>query len=211
MGGTLPEDFITWLEVLTGGESWLLVQDDSDYSFTLGFTKRLKEQGLTDDEILKIKIWWAGYPVEYDNDRGTISPIRKVIQNDDHDQQNDGSSSRDMHDDGSVLVKDRNPEKHRKFERKLFVDPSKVEDNDNDAPIRLVLSSYYFDDVTKSKAPPDGKSDCSRCTTTCEYCRSRSYAKAHFEGAVAYEGSDYTRVHRDAEIIAAMREWMHIN
>ncbi|KAH0787915.1 Alpha amylase, catalytic domain containing protein [Histomonas meleagridis] len=209
LGGSYPVDFFTWLEVLTGGESWLLV-GDSEYSYSTYFSNQLKSQGLTDSEIDQIKIWWSGYPVEPDNDGGRVSKIRKVIQNEDHDQQNDGSSSRDMHDQGCVLVKGCEPAKHRAFEVKLFTDPyGNNVDNDNDYPIRMLLSSYYFKDGVKS--PPDGKSDCSLCKTTCETCKSRGYSKAYVADAKAYEGTDYTRVHRDAEIIAAMRSWMHIN
>ena len=48
------------------------------------------------------------------------------------------------------------------------------------------------------------------CKTTCETCKSRSYVKAYEENGQAYSRSGYTRVHRDAAIIAAMRKWMHI-
>jgi len=214
MGGSYPVDFFTWLEVLTGGEGELLVRD-SDYSFTTHLTSKLQEQGLTDTEIDQIKLWWAPYPVEPDLDQHRLSRTRKVIQNDDHDQQSSGSSSRDMHDQGSVLVKDKNPDKHRKFEIKLFEDPygNGDVDNDNDYPIRMVLSSYYFTKDENNQvisSPPDGYSDCKLCKTTCDYCKSREYAPAYVENAKAYEGTDYTRVHRDEQIIAAMHEWMHI-
>lgn len=208
MGGALPDDFITWLEVLTGGESWLLVQGDGDYSFTGGLTKRLQEQGMTHDEIEKIKIWWSGYPVEPGNDRGSISKTRKVIQNDDHDQQNPGSSSRDMHDEGCVLVKGCDPDRHREFERRLFLEPKEVDDNRVNYPIRMLLSSYYF--TNDVRGIPDGKSDCSKCTTTCQSCRSMGYVKAHVEGSPSYT-KDYTRVHRDPKIIEYMSQWMQLN
>lgn len=209
LGGNIPEDWFTWLEVLTGGESWLLVRD-SEYSFTTGLTNQMKAQGLSDEDIEKVKIWWSGYPVEPDNDEGTITRTRKVIQNDDHDQQSNGSSSRDMHDEGCVLVKGCDPDKHRGFEIKLFEDPKGAQDNDKDYPIRMVLSSYYFTSDGATSIP-DGKSDCAQCLITCDYCKSRSYAKAYVENAQAYAGSDYTRVHRDAQIIAAMRKWMKLD
>ena len=69
MGGELPEDWFTWLEVLTGGESRLLM-GDSNYSFSTFFENQMKGQGLTDDDIEKVKIWWSGYPVEPHNDGG---------------------------------------------------------------------------------------------------------------------------------------------
>lgn len=207
MGGNLPEDWITWLEVLTGGESDLLVRNpSSEYSYTTGLETAMRSAGFSDDDVNKVKIWWCGYPTEPDNDGGTISRWRKVIQNDDHDQQNPGSSSRDMHDKGCVLVKGCDRNKHRAFEVKLFESPEGARDFANDYPIRLVLSSYYFTGGVTSI--PDGLSDCSKCLHTCGSCKSRPYAKAYQKDAVAYEGQDYTRVHRDQAIIDAMRKWI---
>ena len=51
-----------------------------------------------------------------------IPPARFAIQNDDHDQQNDGSSSRDMGDKGSVLIKEKDAGKHRGFPRERLQD-----------------------------------------------------------------------------------------
>ena len=208
MGGSLPEDWFTWLEVLTGGESYLLVQSGSSYSFTTYFENKLKENGLSFDDILKIKIWWCGYPTEPDNDRGSLDRRRKVIQNDDHDQQNPGSSSRDMHDNGCVLVKGCPPNSHRNFELMLFNNPPGAWNNDNDYPIRMVLSSYYFENNIMSI--PDGLSDCKLCKETCQYCKGREKIQAYQENAQPYSGKGYTYVHRDNQIIQAMRRWMHI-
>lgn len=211
LGGNIPTDWITWLEVLTGGEASLLVRD-SEYSYTVGLERALKEQGFTEDEIIQVKVWWCGYPSEPENDAGTISKKRKVIENDDHDQQNPGSSSRDMHDCGCVLVKGCEPSTHRGFEVKLFSNPYGDNiNNDVDYPIRLVLSSYYF--VNNVMSIPDGKSDCKKCKQTCESCRTREYVKAYQEDAKSYPGEasgGYTYVHRDAEIINAMQKWMKI-
>ena len=69
---------------------------------------------------------------------------------------------------------------------------------------------------------PDGKSDCSRCTgVQCKnYCsKSVPYQKAYDPSSKGYdtgsggnwkEGS-YTRVHRDIQIVNAMRKWMGLN
>ncbi|OHS98907.1 Alpha amylase, catalytic domain containing protein [Tritrichomonas foetus] len=208
MGGSLPEDWITWLEVLTGGEAYLLVQSGSDYSFTTYLTEKMQAQGMSDDDILKVKIWWCGYLSEPDNDYGSLDKRRKAVQNDDHDQQNPGSSSRDMHGEGCVLVKGCDADTHRGFEVKLFSSPNSVDDNDNNYPIRFVLSSYYFQDDCMSI--PDGLSDCSLCTKDCNSCKSRSFTPAYVENAQAYSGSGYTYVHRDQQIINAMRSWMHL-
>ena len=53
-----------------------------------------------------VKIWNSGYPKE--TEKGLVNcdsngpKLRSVIQNDDADQQNPGSSSRDMGDDGTI-------------------------------------------------------------------------------------------------------------
>ncbi len=64
---------------------------------------------------------------------------------------------------------------------------------------------------------PDGKSDCSKCVgDQCSSCtKSTPYSKAHDSNVCGYtcevdgqwqEGA-YTRVHRDYDIIQAMRDW----
>jgi alpha-amylase len=240
MGGALPADFIVWIELLLGGEAdMLLCNPDSGYNYATYFVSSMQQQGLSATEIDQIKIWYSAYPKEPDVDCGQLSMVRKAIQNDDADQQTPGSSSRDMGDDGSVLVKDRDPDKHRQFEEILFQNPYGAQDNDNDYPIRMVLSSFYFDIAQQPYGLPDGWSDCSHCTVQCNTCQnSMNYTKAYdVRGGLAgvsqlphvlvrslyrvavcmqpnaqsYVGSVYTYVHRDAGIVAAMQSWMHIS
>ena len=53
---------------------------------------------------------------------------------------------------------------------KLFESPNGiVNDNDIDYPIRLVLSSYYWQGT--SKGLPDGLSDCDNCEVNCASCQ----------------------------------------
>lgn len=138
MGGALPDDFVTWLEVIIGGEKNLLMCDDNDYNYGKSFENFMKAAGLSDSDIYKIKIWQSDYPKEFPICGYVIAPERYVIENDCHDDQNPGSSSRDMGDFGSVLVKEKDINKHRGFEVKLFTR------NDAKQVIRLVLSSYSF-------------------------------------------------------------------
>ena len=56
-GGDLPDDFISYLEVLVGGEKDLLMCNDGDYNFAASFAKKMKAGGLSDSDINKIKIW----------------------------------------------------------------------------------------------------------------------------------------------------------
>jgi len=61
-----------------------------------------------------------------------------------------------MQDKGSVLVREKNVEKHRNFNINLF------DRNDGDWAIKLVLSSYTFMN-DGAMGIPDGMSDCARC------------------------------------------------
>ncbi|CAF1157066.1 unnamed protein product [Adineta steineri] len=206
MGGKLPDDFFVWLEVLTGGEAGVIWQGPSWYGTM--FENILKKDLGSDSEVNKIKMWDGLYPKEPQNNP-TVSRHRVVIQNDDHDQQNPGSSSRDMANFGCVLVKNCPVGEHRNFEIRLFTNPNGVSNNNDDWPIRFILSSYYH--THGDLGIPDGKSSCDLCTTTCETCRSSvPYIKAYDRMACAYTGSGYTRTHRDIAVINAMRAWMKL-
>ncbi|TVY43059.1 hypothetical protein LSUB1_G002111 [Lachnellula subtilissima] len=113
MGGSMPGDYISWLEVILGGESSVLACDGGIDSWYTTFNTILTNNGFTADEIGQIKIWSADYPKEMPICGNWVIPAsRFAIQNDDHDQQSPGSSSRDMQDKGSVLIKDKDPAKH---------------------------------------------------------------------------------------------------
>ena len=49
--------------------------------------KTLNSLGFSEEDILKVKIWWSSHPKNYSVDGGNVDPRRKVIQNDDHDTQ----------------------------------------------------------------------------------------------------------------------------
>lgn len=138
-GGSLPADFISWLEVIIGGEASLLACQDSDYNYYTYLDKAILREGLSSSDLEKIKIWSSDYPKEFPICGSWKIPAKRfVVQNDDHDQQNPGSSSRDMADKGSVLVKEKDIGRHRMFEKQLF------ERRDADWKVKLVLSSYTF-------------------------------------------------------------------
>ena len=68
---------------------------------------------------------------------------------------------------------------------------------------------------------PDGLSDCSKCSgDQCSGCnKSVPYSKAYDPSSCGYDSGSggnwkentYTRVHRDQQIINAMRQWMGIS
>ena len=215
-GGELPEDFTAYLEVLFGGEKDLLMCGGGDYSFGKPFVNKMKAVGLSDSDILKIKIWGSDYPKEFPIcGYWEIDPIRHAIGLDCHDDQFPGSSSRDMQDKGSVYVKERNADRHRYFLVQMFTR------TDANWKIKLVLSSYSF--IGNAYGYPDGKSDCSRCNpnTQCsQNCRrSVPYQKAYNPNSQGYDAGSsgnwkentYTRTHRDREVVNAMRQWMGLS
>ena len=212
-GGELPDDFTAYLEVLFGGEKGLLFCDDNDYNYGPSFEKKMKAAGLSDKDVDKIKIWGSDYPKEHPIcGYWAIKSERMAVGLDCHDDQNPGSSSRDMADKGSVYIKEKDAGRHRNFSKELFTR------TDGQWKIRLVLSSYSF--MNNGGAGfPDGGSDCSKCTgTQCKNNCNKSvpYQKAYDPNSKGYDcGSNgswkegtYTRVHRDQEIINAMRGWM---
>ncbi|KAH6914464.1 alpha amylase [Coprinopsis sp. MPI-PUGE-AT-0042] len=165
-GGSLPDDFVTWLEVLMGGEASLMACGGGEWSWYTNFDVNLAASGLSTEDIQKVKIWSSVGTIEpnllakdYPKDMPIcgswiIPPSRFAIQNDDHDQQNEGSSPRAMGDQGSVLIKEKDVPRHRFFEVNLFAR------RDNDWHIKLILSSYMFASNGGSGFP-DGLSDCS--------------------------------------------------
>ena len=215
-GGELPDDFTAYLEVLFGGEKELLMCGGGDYSYGTPFVNKMKAAGLSDGDVDKIKIWGSDYPKEFPIcGYWEITPKRHAIGLDCHDDQNDGSSSRDMGDKGSVYIKERNIDKHRNFNIEMFTR------TDADWKIKLLLSSYSFMN-NGGKGYPDGKSDCSACTgEQCKNNCSKSvpYQKAYNPSSTGYDTGDsgnwkegsYTRVHRDQGIINAMRQWMGLS
>lgn len=182
---------------------------DNNYNFGQYFEKAMQTAGLSNSDIRKIKIWSSDYPKEFPICGYWIIPSERLaVENECHDDQNPGSSSRDMGDKGSVLIKERDISRHREFEKQLFTR------TDGDWKIKLLLSSFTYTGNTMN--PPDGHSDCSKCVgTACSTCtKSVSYKPGYVADACGYtcvnssgqwvEG-EYTRVHRDKEIINAMR------
>ena len=216
-GGDLPGDFTAYLEVLFGGEKDLLLCGGGFYSYGRPFSDLMRSVGLSESDIYKIKIWGNDYPKEFPicGNWDQISPQRHVIGLDCHDDQNPGSSSRDMQDKGSVYIKEKNAERHRHFNIELFTR------READWKIKLVMTSYSF--MNNGGAGfPDGNSDCRNCIgVQCKnFCtKSVPYQKAYDPNSIGYdtgssgnwkEGS-YTRVHRDIDVINAMRGWMGLS
>ena len=201
IGSKLPEDWFCWLEILSGDEADVLFAEDGENSYAGGM-----------EDILKVKLWWSSYPKNYNIDNGRVDPRRKVIQNDDHDTQYADYRGLTESGKGCVLTEGCDPEKHRAFEVALFENPYDVVNNAVDAPIRMILSSFYTRyDGLLMEGLPDGLSDCSKsCKEDCDKCQGNSLPEfeGYKEDGKAYSGEGFTRVHRDERIIAAMQKWM---
>lgn len=89
----MPADWITWLEVILGGESDLLACGGGQWSWYTNFDTQLAANGFSSADIAKVKIWSSDYPKEMPICGSWIIPAsRFAIQNDDHDQQNSVSA-----------------------------------------------------------------------------------------------------------------------
>lgn len=87
MGGNdLPEDWITWLEVLLGGEKDLLMcNPNSGYNYGQSLQDLLGKAGLSHNDVMKVKIWQSDYPKEFPACGWVIPSERFVAQLDCHD------------------------------------------------------------------------------------------------------------------------------
>ena len=48
------------------------------------------------------------------------------------------------------------------------------------------------------------------CEKNCDGCQTTTFVQAFDRTSQGYDMTGYTRVHRDATIVAAMRQWMHL-
>jgi len=48
MGGSFPDDFLTYLEVIIGGEKDLLMCQDNPYNYGQSFANLMRQAGLSD-------------------------------------------------------------------------------------------------------------------------------------------------------------------
>jgi alpha-amylase len=47
LGGNIPDDFITYLEVIIGGEKDLLMCQQNDYNYGSSFANKMRDAGLS--------------------------------------------------------------------------------------------------------------------------------------------------------------------
>jgi alpha-amylase len=82
-GGDYPADFITYLEVLIGGEKDLLMCNDGDYNYGKSFENKMRAAGLSESDIMKVKIWSSEYPKEFPICGSWVIPSERfAVEND---------------------------------------------------------------------------------------------------------------------------------
>lgn len=194
MGGALPADFHMWQEVLTGGEGDMLVANNaSGYNYGGYMEQALLAAGLSEDEMLSIRLWADYYPKQPTLDGGNVDMRRKAIQNDDADQQTSGSTSRDMGNAGCVLtVSCPDAATHRGFEVTLFTVSQESQVTSHESRANPVLLYY-----SACCALPTGRYCCAfapiRLVTDCRvHVRCRHAYFTTFASPPIYLSSSYS-------------------
>ena len=209
-GGDLPDDFIAILEITFGGEKSILICNEGKYSFAEKFIEKLENEEFSEEDINKIKITNEDFRENKPicNEKWKISQNRYVIYYENQNIQKVDS----VFSYSYIYTKD--IEAHRNE----YVNYMK--EIEIDYKIKFIFSSYSL--INGANGFPDGKSDCSKCKNKdCKnFCtKSVPYQKAYEPLSTGYdtgnstnwiEGS-YTRVHRDLDIVNAMREWMGLD
>ena len=146
----MPGDFISY-QVLLGGESdMLMCNPRSGYNYGGYLEERLQENGFSSYDINKIKIWNSGYPKETEkglvNCDGSSPKIRsyKMMM----------PTSKILAAAVVIWATLMCPHQRLQCRRaqilrsQAFSNPNGCQDNMNDFPIRVVLSSFYWPNGT---------------------------------------------------------------
>ena len=210
LGGELPRDFISYFQFnfLDEDEKQLILCNyTNNYSFSQYFYKEMKKENFSDNDINKIKLWSSGYTrnvfPECDNN-WEISKERYIIALDNQDIQRPDAY------DSYLKYKNLEDNKNKNIEM--------LNDMNANWTIKIIFSSYSLMN-SGGKGFPDGKSDCKKCKNELckkECTKSVPYQKAYNPLSIGYDSGDennwkegtYTRIHRNIDIVNAMREWM---
>ena len=65
MGNKLPDDFISWSEVIMGGEKDLWACRDGPYNFYENLDREMRRSGMRQEDVDKVKMWSSDYPKEF--------------------------------------------------------------------------------------------------------------------------------------------------
>ena len=213
LGGNFPEDIFFIIIIENIDMEIVFCTGEGLLDFGVSFTKQLKEERFTDSDINQIKFWFKGN-LAYSkfikkylplcDDEPQVNPERWTVSLEYSDDINKG------HTDYNIYIKSKNKTEHKQILiEDLFLHPK------YDYSIRFVFSSFS---VGEKSGIPDGKSEKSYCSTeacieqTVDVPFKRAF-KPHSVGYDCGEGEEnwlepeYSRVHRDIDVINAMRAW----
>ena len=213
LGGKFPEDifFIIIIEGITIDVAFC--EEEGLLDFGVSFTEQLKDEAFTDSDINQIKFWFKGN-LAYSSvikkylplcdDEPVVNSERWTVSLEYSDDINKA------HNDYNIYIKTKDKADHKQtLITDLFLHPK------YDYSIRFVFSSFS---IGSQAGIPDGKSEKSYCST--EECVALTvdvpFKRAFNPHSVGYDcGSgendwvepEYSRVHRDIDVINAMRAW----
>ena len=224
LGNELPKDFFAMIAIENADMNTVLCSGDEDektiLDFGSSFTQLLRNEGFTDKEISQIKFWFKGnlayedYLADLDAGCGEteeeklkISLSRWAVS---LEYSDDINMSADQY---NIYIKDKDVKEHKRIlMNDLFLHPRFNWD------IRYIFTSYSV--ATGVSGVPDGKSESSYCST--DSCRAGTvdlpFKRAFNPYSTGYDCGDgeekwifgeYSRIHRDFDIINAMREWLY--
>ena len=200
-GGDLPEDFITNFELKFDNDKDILLCYNGTNFFGQAFTSKLVNNLFSEEDIKKIKFQAEGYPNQMPicNDNNDWIDKQRFVLTVEH-------PSNHVYDSSNINIVLKNPDTHKNNYISLF-------NNTIDSNIRIVFSSYSL--TEKGTGFPDGLSDCSDI----DGCYSVSYTKAYDPLSIGYDtgkenvnwkDGNYSRIHRNIDIVNAMREWLSL-
>ena len=220
LGNILPLDFFAVI-IFDNIDIYTNICNKTEEILDFGpyFTNLLKVEGFTDNEILQIKFWFQGnlayedYLEQYDvscgykNEDNLLFDVKRwtisLEYSDDINMDND---------DYNIYIRNKNIQEHKN----ILINDMFLHPRFNYA-IRFVFTSYSIN--YGSFGVPDGKSEISFCSS--ESCKESTvdlpYRRAFNPNSTGYDCGDgednwiigeYSRIHRDIDIVNAMREWM---
>ena len=214
LGNQLPNDFLVYMQIdLWGDKKNIFICDNNnnEYNFAEGFKSKMLNEGFSEDDINKIKIWSTGY---FSNNFPICSGIWKINP----ERWALGLSNHYIETPNAddPYMKNKDLISHKSEYVQMLSDISQ------NWKIKFIFSGYSIMD-SGGYSFPDGKSQCSKCntiqcSTTCT--KSVPFQKAYNPLSTGYDPGDgienwkegtYTRVHRNIDIVNAMRGWMNLN
>ena len=219
LGGKLPLDFMV-IFIIEGLKPDIAMcnEDETILDFGSYFIDLLKKEGFKDSEIFQIKYWFKGC-LAYDDYIESYAPTCYAEKDEEllFDVKRWAVSleySDDInmaHDDYNIYIRSKDKEGHKSILiNDLFLHPK------FNYTLKLIFTSYSIESVN---GVPDGKSEKSFCASaSClQYTTDLPFKRAFYPYSTGYDCGDgenwifgeYSRVHRDIDIVNAMREWLY--